>query len=217
MRAFLFDLDGTLAASEPLKGQALANACALYGADADPSTYAEVMGQNWPTVTRHFFNRYQINPPLDEFNEGFRGLYLNLIESDLSATQGAQEFMSETKERGIKLGVVSSAAPWMVEKILSKLRLQHAFDLVITQAHVLRHKPDPEAYLLALARLRFRADDVLVFEDSEAGLQAAIAAGCQCVAVRHAFNTKHDFGAAIRGIASFTELLGVSPQDWPRR
>jgi HAD superfamily hydrolase (TIGR01509 family) len=210
MQAFLFDLDGTLAASERLKGQALANACASYGAAADYSIYAEVMGADWPTVTGHFWKEYQINPAFDEFNERFRDLYSTLIENELCATEGAWEFISEAKEHGVKVGVVSSAAHWMVDKILSKLGFQNTFDLVVTQEHVLRHKPDPEAYLLALAQLRIRADDVLVFEDSNAGVRAAIAAGCRCVAVRHAFNAKHDLSAAIRTIAGFTELLGTS-------
>ena len=54
----------------------------------------------------------------------------------------------------------------MVEKVLSKLDLQHSFDLVITKEDVARHKPDPEAYLLALSHLRVSANDTPVFEDS---------------------------------------------------
>jgi beta-phosphoglucomutase-like phosphatase (HAD superfamily) len=50
-------LDGTLAASEVLKARALAQACASYGAQANHLIYADVMGEDWPAVTRHFFKR----------------------------------------------------------------------------------------------------------------------------------------------------------------
>lgn len=204
MKAYLFDLDGTLAASEPLKARALADACASYGVDADHLIYADVMGADWKTVTGHFFKTYRLDPAIDEFDARFRGFYLDLIEAEITETRGAIQFVRESRKQGIRVGVVSSAAPWMVERVLSKLDLRRAFDLVVTQEDVTSHKPDPEAYLLALSRLRASADETLVFEDSSAGLKAASAAGCRCIAVRHAFNSKHDFSTALRVIESFS-------------
>jgi HAD superfamily hydrolase (TIGR01509 family) len=209
MNAYLFDLDGTLAASEALKARALAQACASYGIEADHRIYADVMGEDWKTVTGHFFKNYDLDPVPDEFNERFRGFYLDLVDAELSETQGAGQFVSEARTKGIKVGVVSSAASWMVEKVLSKLDLQGAFDVVITQEDVARHKPDPAAYLLALSRLRLSAKDALVFEDSSAGLKAAVAAGCRCIAVRHDFNGKHDFSGAYSEIEDFRDVFGV--------
>jgi len=214
MKAYLFDLDGTLAASEALKARALAQACVSYGAEANHLIYADVMGEDWPTVTGYFFRTYSLSPAFDEFNDRFRGFYLDLIEAEVSATQGAIEFVLETRNSGIKIGLVSSAATWMVAKVLSKLDLQNAFDLVITREDVTRHKPDPEAYQLALSQLQVSAKETLVFEDSSAGLKAATAAGCRCIAVRHAFNEKHDFSGALREIESFSEVLGAAAQDW---
>jgi HAD superfamily hydrolase (TIGR01509 family) len=213
MKAYLFDLDGTLAASEALKARALAQACVSYGAEANYLIYAEVMGEDWPTVTRHFFKKYSLNPAIDEFNDRFRGFYLDLIEAEIATTQGARQFVFDTRNSGIKAGVVSSAATWMVERVLSKLNLQNSFDLIITREDVTHHKPHLEAYLLALSRLRVSANETLVFEDSSAGLKAATAAGCRCIAVRHAFNSKHDFSGAFCEIGSFSEALGAVPQD----
>lgn len=214
MKAYLFDLDGTLAASEVLKARALARACVSYGAEASHLIYADVMGEDWATVTGYFFKRYGLRPAFDEFNDRFRGFYLDLIEAGISATHGAVQFVTETRNSGTKIGVVSSAATWMVEKVLTKLDLQSSFDLVITGEDVARHKPDPEAYLSAISRLRVSAKETLVFEDSSAGLKAATAAGCRCIAVRHAFNTKHDFSGALREIETFNEVLGTAAQDF---
>jgi HAD superfamily hydrolase (TIGR01509 family) len=46
-----------------------------------------------------------------------------------------------------------------------------------------RAKPDPEAYLLAAARLRVPPESCLVFEDTNMGIQAATAAGMPSVKV----------------------------------
>jgi len=210
MRACLFDLDGTLAASEVLKARALASACASFGVEKpDYALYAEVMGQNWDTVTRHFFQAYRIDADIAEFNNRFRAYYLSLIEMEIATTDGAKEFIEECRSVGLTLGLVSSADAWMVDRILQGLHLEAAFDLVITKNDVGHHKPHPEAYLLAMSRLRLDREDVVVFEDSAAGLMAARRAGCRCVVVRHPFNVHHDLSGAFLQIESFGELLGV--------
>ena len=49
------------------------------------------------------------------------------MEAEISATHGSIQFVSDTRNSGIKVGGVSSAAPWMVERVLSKLDLQNSF------------------------------------------------------------------------------------------
>jgi len=206
-QAFLIDLDGTLADSEPLKGLALAETCAGYGGTVSAERYVDVMGEDWPTVTSHFFKCAGISPDYDEFNTHFRVRYLQLLEERVVLTHGAKEFIAAAKAGGIKIALVSSAAPWMVEKVLDKLQLNDVFDLVITQEHVTKHKPDPEAYLLALARLDLDAATVMVFEDSTAGLKAAAGAGCKSIAIAHHFNANHDKSLARLVVEDFTELM----------
>ena len=73
----------------------------------------------------------------------------------------------------------------------------NAFHLVITGQDVLRHKPFPDAYIMALNNLNLCHEDALVFEDSYTGLQAGRAAGCSCVAIQHKYNKLHDLSSAM--------------------
>ena len=113
------------------------------------------------------------------------------------------ELLSNLKERGKKIGVVSSAFAWMVDKVLIQLDMKKFFDIIIASEHVTEHKPDPEAYLLALRNLGLPGSEVLIFEDSESGLIAAKRAGCDSVAFKHEFNSGHDFGLAHAVITDF--------------
>ena len=108
---------------------------------------------------------------------------------------------------GKKCGVVSSAATWMVENILAALNLKGLFDIVITQEHVTRHKPDPEAYELALHQLNIDPANVLIFEDSTAGVEAGVSSGCDVVAIAHEFNGKNDLSKAVRIIENYEEMV----------
>jgi HAD superfamily hydrolase (TIGR01509 family) len=205
-KLFLFDMDGTLVDSEPLKGQAIAAACNEYGADVNASLYTDVMGQSWQKVTERFFSHAAISPDPVEFRKRFKRHYKVLLDENVSLTPGVEQFIKGSIASGKRCGVVSSAARWMAEHILLKLGLYDCFDIIITQEDVTKHKPDPEAYLLALHRTKINSDETLVFEDSRAGLDAAIASHCDVIAIKHSFNLNNDLGIACKSIASFSEL-----------
>ncbi|MFB9216395.1 HAD family hydrolase [Vibrio sinaloensis] len=209
-QAYLFDMDGTLVNSEPLKGMALAQACNDYGAKVDFNIYKEVMGESWPVVTGHFFHHAGISPELAEFNTYFRAHYEALLAKQLELNEGAKEYLLALKQQGKICGVVSSAATWMVENILQSLDLNDMFDVVITQEHVTKHKPDPEAYFLALEHLNLDADSTVIFEDSAAGVAAGIEAGCDVVAIQHEFNGKNDLSGAILQIDRYQQVNELS-------
>jgi len=205
--AYLFDLDGTLVNSEPLKGKALALACQDYGSTTDYTIYQDVMGQDWPTVTQHFFAAANIKPDLNEFNQHFRLHYQTLLKEQLSLSKNLLPYLEHLAKLNCKIAVVSSAANWMIEQVLTQLKLEHFFDLVISQEDVSQHKPHPEAYLTALKKLNIKAKDALVFEDSFAGISAAQKAGCDVIAIKHEFNIKNDMSAAKTCLSDFKELL----------
>ena len=58
------------------------------------------------------------------------------------------------------------------------------FDVVVTAEDTLRHKPEPDAFLAAADKLNVSPTECLVYEDSDLGLRAAIAAGMDWIDVR---------------------------------
>ena len=70
-----------------------------------------------------------------------------------------------------------------VRHVLEILGLSDDFDVVATRGDVGRGKPDPEIDLLVARKLGVKPPDCLVFEDSPAGVEAALAAGMKVIAV----------------------------------
>jgi beta-phosphoglucomutase len=81
------------------------------------------------------------------------------------------------------LGIVSGAARAEIEPVIDAAGIASLFGPIVSSDDVAEGKPHPEGYLRALEELAVPAEDVLVFEDTEAGVAAAKAAGMRCVAV----------------------------------
>jgi HAD superfamily hydrolase (TIGR01509 family) len=205
--AALFDLDGTLVDSEKLKARALSETISRLGGVASAELYQQVMGSSWETVRKHFLINSAVSAEAEEFDSIFRLLYGELISTEVVARPCTHKYLKQLKNSGIKIGLVSSAARWMADGILERTGLTGMFDVIVVREDVTTHKPDPEAYLLALERMRVKCTETVVFEDSEAGVAAGWRAGCSVTAVRHEYNSNHDLSKAKSVINSFEELL----------
>ena len=94
---------------------------------------------------------------------------------------GVVRFLDELRTAGIKiaLGSASKNAPI----ILDRLGLSHFFDAIIDGNKVTHAKPDPEVFLKGAEELGFSPSECVVFEDAEAGIEAAINGGMRCIGV----------------------------------
>lgn len=73
------------------------------------------------------------------------------------------------------IGVVTSSGKREVETVLEAAGVLSLLHTAVYGEDVVRHKPAPDPYLLALERLR--VSRALVIEDSQAGLESARSAG----------------------------------------
>jgi HAD superfamily hydrolase (TIGR01509 family) len=205
-KGYLFDMDGTLVGSEKLKSIALTETCVYFGGKVDSHIYKDVMGNSWEDVVSLFYSNAGISPDIDDFEAKFKEIYAKKLKNDLEMTPGAKEFLQKLSEKNKNLGVVSSGSLWMVKQILEKFELSQFFDFIITGEDVTHHKPHAEPYLLALKKLSLNCKDVLIFEDTNAGVRSANSTGCDVIAIQHDFNINNDFNLALQVISGFNQL-----------
>jgi beta-phosphoglucomutase len=63
------------------------------------------------------------------------------------------------------------------------LHIQNEFDAIVDGNMIEHSKPHPEIFLTAAKKLNVDPADCVVFEDAEAGVEAALAAGMRCVGI----------------------------------
>ncbi len=94
---------------------------------------------------------------------------------------GVKELIKGMRELGMKLALASSSKN--AKTVIQLLHIQNDFDAVVDGTMITHTKPDPEIFLMAAGKLGVEPENCVVFEDAEAGIEAAIAAGMKCVGV----------------------------------
>lgn len=182
LRALLFDLDGTLVDSERANHVAYSRALLEVGARIEPDEVARAAtGRQWrdflPALLRQA--GVECDPAAVARRKG--ELYREML-GELRVNVALLS-LAESVRPGMRTVLVTTASAESVRAVLRQFELDDAFDLVITGDDVTRHKPDPEAYRLALARLQLDARECLAFEDSDVGAASAEAAGVAVIRV----------------------------------
>jgi beta-phosphoglucomutase len=94
---------------------------------------------------------------------------------------GVENFIAELKQNNIKIALGSASKNAML--ILERIGILSIFDAIVDGNKVKSAKPDPEIFLKGAEELGFLPENCIVFEDAEAGIEAAINAGMRCVGI----------------------------------
>jgi len=100
------------------------------------------------------------------------------------------ELLKEARRQKCKTALVTMSVCQQATRVLKIIDLLGEFDFVATRDDVDRGKPDPEIYHLALNELQVSPKESLAIEDSPSGVQAALAAGVNVIAVATPFTHK---------------------------
>jgi beta-phosphoglucomutase len=94
---------------------------------------------------------------------------------------GVRQMLADLRSQGLKVALASSSKN--AETVIRLLQIKDEFDAIVDGTMIVHTKPDPEIFLLAAKKLGLSPEHCVVFEDAEAGVEAALAAGMKCVGV----------------------------------
>jgi beta-phosphoglucomutase len=94
---------------------------------------------------------------------------------------GAREFLADCRNNNLGIGLGSASKN--ATTLLNLLQITHLFDAIIDGNKVTKAKPDPEVFLTGARELGVLPQNCVVFEDAEAGIEAAIAANMFSVGI----------------------------------
>ena len=175
-RAVVFDFNGTLSDDEPILYAVYAE---LFAEQGRPLTereyYDELAGHSEEEILERWLGRSTPELVADRIAR-----YRARASDGATVYPEVREAVRYAAER-VPVAIVSGAALEEIQPVVEAAGLE--IPVIVAADHVVDGKPHPEGYLIAARTLGVEPHDVLAFEDTEAGVASAKAAGMRVVAI----------------------------------
>lgn len=204
----LFDFDGVIVDSYPTHKEAVERWCREQNVEniTEEKIKNDIFGRpNHQWIS----DLLGLSPGAKEiqlFADRKEEIYQSIFEtSEIKLVVGLEELLSQLKNNKIPMAIVSSAPRSNIDIVIQKHKLESFFNFILDDTSIVRGKPNPAIYLLAVKKLNTSPSLCVVFEDSPVGIEAAKGAGCKVVGVATTFKDKPErLSDANKVISDFT-------------
>jgi beta-phosphoglucomutase len=173
--AVVFDFNGTLSDDEPVLCEIFMHLFAEHGKPMSAQEYFDrLAGLSDPEIVRTWLGPG--HPDVDAVIAERVDRYRAAVADGSSVHEHVREAVRYAAER-VPLAICSGAARAEIEPVVEAAGLAPCFRAIVTSDDVAAGKPDPEGYAKTLGLLGVDPADAVVFEDTEAGIASARAAG----------------------------------------
>jgi len=205
MIALILDLDGVICDTAHFHFLAWERLAAEYGYQLTQDDNEKLKGVSRADSLKFILklaNKTLTHPQFDADLVRKNEWYLELVK-DMGPDDvlpGVPDFFAQVDD--LKLPLALGSASKNATMVLTRVGLVEAFDAIVDAGQVKQGKPHPETFLTAADMIGFPPSQCLVFEDSAAGVQAAIAAGMRAVGI----GKREDLPGAVMHINNLGEF-----------
>ena len=180
INTILFDYDGTLMDTNEVVLQSWQHTFrTLRGHEEDPAFIRSTFGEPLVMTLAKLFPEVPVEKSLDVYRTFQREVFTDFVE----VFPGILELLKNLKEKGYKMGLVTSRTKDTTWSGLEHYGMDKYFDAVITAGDTDRHKPDPAPILITLDRLGSAPGEAIMVGDTMFDLECAQNAGVKSVIV----------------------------------
>jgi len=205
--AVVFDLDGLMFNTEDLYDLVSDEILVQRGKRFDAGLKRQMMGRPGPVALQIMIDHHSLDATPAQLQQECDVVFDRILAAQLQPMPGCVELLDKLAAAEIPLAVATSSRRAFVEKVFGYSGFGPRFRFVLTSEDVENGKPHPEVYRLAATRFDTSPESLVVFEDSENGCKAAVAAGAITVAVPNRHTADHDYA----GVAFVARTL-ADPQ-----
>lgn len=177
MKAIIFDMDGLLVNTEMISLKIYQTLLKPYRIPFTQEEYSQhYSGKTEIANITRFIESFRLPWSIEEIVKKVQELEKSFIAEGVDLKPGAKELIMFLKDKGYPIALATSSTKERAFQILKQHGLENSFDATVFAGEVEHSKPAPDIFLKACERLAVSPSDALVFEDSEAGIEAAYTA-----------------------------------------
>jgi beta-phosphoglucomutase len=192
--AVIFDFNGTLSDDEPVLCEIFMHLFAEHGRPMSAQEYFDQLaGLSDPAIVTTWLgeDHPDVQSVIDERTVRYRA-----AASDGSTIHEHVREAVRFAAEHVPLAICSGAARAEIEPVVEAAGIAPCFRAIVSSDDVVHGKPDPEGYVKTLALLEVDPAGAVVFEDTEAGIASARAAGVGRVLAMRTTLEPHRLAAA---------------------
>ncbi|EHM8972876.1 HAD family phosphatase [Escherichia coli] len=193
IKAVIFDMDGVLIEAKDWHYEALNQALALFGLEITRHEHLTTY-DGLPTREKLIMLSRDkgLSPALHDFINEMKQQYTMDMVYKYCKPMFHHEFaLSRLKQEGYKLAVASNSIKNSISVMMNRAKLADYLDFFISNQDVIKGKPDPEMYNLAITRLDMTPAECVIVEDNENGIRAAKASGAHVLEVATVYDVNY--------------------------
>ena len=183
VNSLLFDWDGTVVDSAQLGLTAYEKSFAELGIPFDHETYRAVYSPNWLSVYEG------LGLPKEQWQRADELWTQHYGEKSVELIKGAGETIAKLRQKGYRLGVVSSGNDCRVNREIEELGLGGFFEVVVCHEQIVNRKPHPEGLEIAMRLLGCAQKEIGYVGDTPEDIEMGKGAGVLTVGVRSDYPT----------------------------
>ena len=140
---------------------------------------------------------YTLTVTRDEFLQHYDRWAEEIYRDRADLLEGYRDIVDAIRREGLAVGLVSASPRRWVEMVLDRFELNGEFDVVLAEDdYEGASKPSPIPYRLAAESVGVDPSTAIAVEDSHHGVESAVRAGMECIALRGAGNRESDLSGA---------------------
>ncbi len=181
--AIFWDMDGTLTDSEPLWEKATFELSERLGKRITPEQRAQTVGSSFTFTLGLCADNagYVLQPgDFEKYREFMFSRVGELFEKHLDTFPGIRELLCDLQSLDIPMMLTTNTEREVADFAIDAIG-RHFFVDTLCGDEVPQQKPAPDMYLMAAETVGAPPSECLVFEDSYAGMTAAVEAGCRVI------------------------------------
>lgn len=184
-KGVIFDMDGTLLDTESIYIDSGRATLTALGLEVNDALFHETIGASGAEVQTLFEETYGNALHWPTFDAKWMDFHRELSSGGIPLKSGVIELLDTLDAANLPFALATNSSTESARRNLGFAGLDGRFpdSKVFTRNMVARPKPAPDLFHAAAQSMGLRAENCVVFEDSEPGVQAALAAGATVVQV----------------------------------
>lgn len=206
LKAVIFDLDGTLLDNNQIHLESWKVYLKKMGLNISDEDYkANISGRTNHDAVEHIFHKKMTKEQTESYYLEKEKIYRELYAPIIKPVDGLIDLLEELQNANIIMAIATSGIQVNIDFMFDHVPIKKYFMKIVNSTHIKNGKPDPEIFETTAKMIETEPKNCIVFEDSTAGVEAAISAGMKVIALTTT-HTERELHRAEKVIKDFTQI-----------